>query len=751
MSDIRANIHVGGIVQGVGFRPFIHRQITGYGLKGWIRNTSQGAELEIEGPEEDVDSFVRTLSARSPKLALISYVHVTRYGDLKGYEDFSIIESRSDVQRNTLISPDVCICPACLQEMRDPSNRRYRYPFINCTDCGPRFTIIRDVPYDRRCTTMSEFEMCPDCRREYTDINDRRYHAEPTACPVCGPKLLYYKADGTPAEGDPIELAKADIRAGRIVAVKGLGGVHLAALPDDPEQVRELRRRKHRDEKPFALMCRDAEAAARYCRITDAEREALEGFRRPIVLLRKKDPSVLPYVSSNQYIGVMLPYTPVHYLLMDDGIDALIMTSANLSDLPIIYKNDEALDKLSGIADGFLLNDREIHVRCDDSLIYMLGSREYPLRRSRGYVPYPVLMDRQLPPILACGAEQKASFCLSKGDCVFPSQHIGDLKNIETYDNYADQTDHFRRMYDITPEAVACDLHPDYMSTGYAEEYAQREGIPLIRVQHHHAHMASCMADNGLDGECIGIIWDGTGYGTDGTIWGGEFLTGGYSDFTRSGHLLGIRLPGGDRAMEEIWRTGISMMLAAGAGPEEIYPVDKITIIDKMIARGYNVPVSSGMGRLFDGAASIMGIRDTVSYEGQGAVLLEAAADETVTDGYEFPLTETEDGLVMDWRPAVRAMAADRRDGVSCGIMAAKFMNGLCSAAVQMCVRIRENTGLDRTVLSGGTFQNMYMMKRLPAMLEAAGFACYTHSRVSANDEGISLGQLMIAERRSRL
>ena len=466
----------------------------------------------------------------------------------------------------TLVSPDVGICADCRRELLDPHDRRYRYPFINCTNCGPRFTIIKSVPYDRASTSMSAFPMCRDCEREFGDIRDRRYHAQPDCCPKCGPRCFYLDAGGREIPGDAVETARRELKAGRIVCVKGLGGMHLACLPE-PDIVSELRRRKRRDEKPFALMCRDTACARTLCRVTDGEAAALEGFRKPIVLLEKLEPGALAHLSENGSLGVMLPYTPLHVLLLGDDIDCLVMTSANISETPIISGNAEALEALRGIADGFLLHDRDIQTKCDDSLIRIYAGRDYPLRRSRGYVPYPVAVPVKRR-LLACGAEQKASFCLSKPGHAFPSQHMGDLKNLETLTNWEEQIEHFAKLFDIAPEAIACDMHPDYLSTAYAEERAEREGIPLLRVQHHHAHMAACMADNSLEGGCLGLVWDGTGYGSDGAIWGGELLAGGYKGFRRAGSMRPIPLAGGDAAIDEIWRVGAAMLSGAGCDTE---------------------------------------------------------------------------------------------------------------------------------------------------------------------------------------
>lgn len=731
----RAIIHICGVVQGVGFRPFVHKTVTESGLKGYIKNTSSGVELELEGERAALERFVRELPQRAPRLAVIESVSAEYTDTLAGYTDFRILHSRTETTRNTLVSPDICICDDCLRELRNPADRRYRYPFINCTNCGPRFTIIRDVPYDRANTSMSTFPMCPDCASEYGDIENRRYHAQPDCCPDCGPSAYFLNAEGNEIPGDAIETARDYLKSSKLVAVKGLGGMHLACRADMPESVNELRRRKQRDEKPFALMCRDTSCAERLCCVSAEEKEILENIQRPIVLLPKREKG-LEYISENNYIGVMLPYTPLHYLLMGDDVDALVMTSANLSDTPIMYKNEEALEKLHGIADGFLLHDREIVTRCDDSLCWVLNGREYFARKSRGYVPFPIKLHRECDGIIACGAEQKASFALSKGSYVFQSQHIGDLKNIETFENYSQQTKHFERLFDIAPRAAACDLHPDYMST----EFAKSLNIPLVQVQHHHAHMASCMADNGLDGSAIGLVWDGTGLGTDGTVWGAECLIGGYAGVDRFGSIRPIPLIGGDKAAKEIDRTAFSLLRESGCDTSGI---KNVAMYEIMLSAGFNCPVSSGMGRLFDGAAAILGIKTRCSYEGQGAVLLEATA--TASDRI-YPVVLSGDPLRFDWRDMIRAMVTDRDAGVETGVIAAGFMNTLIAMAVEMCVKAREQSGLHRVVLSGGSFQNMYIMHRLPEKLASAGFEVYIHHRVSANDEGISLGQLMVAD-----
>ena len=737
MQRIRAEIK--GIVQGVGFRPFIHRLVRDHHLLGCIRNTSSGVTLELEGEEADLAAFLQELPDRAPPLSVIEEIRTETMDGLAGYTAFSIEASERQWERRTLISPDVAVCPDCLRELQDPADRRYLFPFINCTNCGPRFTIIEDVPYDRARTSMKKFPMCERCRAEYEDIENRRYHAQPDCCPDCGPSLVFLDAEGREQPGDALEQAREVLKAGKILAVKGLGGIHLACRCDDPAIAERLRSRKHRDEKPFAVMCRDVEQVRKICEVSPEEEAILNGARKPIVLLRKKTPGMV-HISENGFIGVMLPYTPLHVLLFGDDLDVLIMTSANISDLPILSRNEDAVRKLQGIADAFLLHNRDIRTRCDDSLCWVVNGKEYFARRSRGYVPQPVTIPEGTHAILACGAEQKASFCISKRSHAFPSQHIGDLKNWETLEHYTAQIRHFENLFDLKPEALACDLHPDYLSTAYAEERTAAENIPLFRIQHHHAHMAACMADRGLTGDVIGLIWDGTGLGTDGTAWGAECLAGGYEHAERKGSILPIALPGGDLVTTEVDRTAFSLLRAAGCRTEDIANAE---LLEKQMAAGLNCPLSSGMGRLFDGVAAILGIKTRCSYEGQAAILLEAAV--TPCDGvYPYRLEGTP--LRFDWREMIACIVEEKKNGVPVGSIAARFHNTLLDMAAVMCAKTAEETGLHRVVLSGGTFQNQILVRHLPPLLREKGMEVFLHQRVSPNDEGLSLGQLMIAD-----
>ena len=732
----RIRLEVEGLVQGVGFRPTVHRLTTQLSLSGFIRNTPQGAELELEGQPDQVDQFVPLLQQQAPVLARIRRVSTVSIPPT-GEVGFHILPSVGQHAPDTQVSPDVGICEDCLREMRTPGDRRYRHPFLNCTNCGPRFTIIQSIPYDRERTAMGDFPMCEDCQAEYTDITDRRYHAQPTCCPNCGPTLTYLDGAGKAVEGDPIQLAQAQLRQGGIVAVKGLGGFHLACLP---EYASLLRQRKEREGKPLALMCADVEAARGLCHLSPEEETALTSWRRPIVLLRKRDPAP-DVLSHTPELGLMLPYTPLHYLLME-GFSALVMTSANPSDCPVFIDNQAALEGLQGIADGFLLHNRDIVTRCDDSLLRVFRGKEYPLRRSRGYVPQPVEVSCSVQGLLACGAEQKAGFALGKGQDALLSQHIGDLKNMETLEHYETQLHHFRTLFGVEVEGLACDLHPDYLSTQVAQQLAQELDVPLTQVQHHHAHMLSCMADNGLTGPCIGLIWDGTGLGTDSTIWGAECLAGDAHGFTRLGSISPILLPGGDACARDPGRIAHSLRYAAGLDADS---QDMLTL---QLKAGLNCPTASSMGRLFDGVYALLGGSSPIHYEGESAIRLEHMAQAGVTEALPVEL-ETVDGVCRFNTPALTVALLERlRQGQSPHHLAAQFMNAMVELAVQQCRFARESTSLDRVVLSGGVFQNMYLLPRILDALSAQGLRVYHHSRVSTNDEGIALGQLMAAAAR---
>ena len=758
----RVRVQIAGMVQGVGFRPFLHRLAAGLGLGGWARNTPAGVELELEGAPDAIDAFTRAVQAEPPPLAAVERVTVSPLPACRGERAFTILPSAPGAA-DTLAAPDLAPCPACLQEMADPAGRRYRYPFINCTDCGPRFSILRALPYDRAATSMAGFAMCPACAGEYADIRSRRYHAQPNCCPACGPRAFYLDEAGREVPGDPVALAQRALAAGLTVAVKGTGGIHLACDALNEEAVRRLRSRKRRGEKPLAVLCRSLDAARRLCHISEEEAAVLKSPRRPIVLLEKRAdaPALQPALaalSENRRLGILLPYTPLHVLLADGsagGPAALVLTSANRPGCPVMTDNAEALGGLQGVADGYLLHDRPIVNRCDDSLVSVWRGRAYFFRRSRGYAPQPLLLpDGAADGVLAFGAEQKAGFAAGRGRHVFLSQHIGDLKNAETLDHYRAALDAQLRLFGAAPRVVACDLHPDYLSTREARAMADGRGLPLVQVQHHWAHMASCMADNGLTGPAFGIIWDGTGLGADGAIWGCECLLGDCGGFERVGSLRPIPLPGGDAAVKQIGRTGLALAWDAGVDPavrDALLPAlpGKAALL-AMLERRVACPPASSAGRLFDGVYALLTGRADAGYDGQAPALLEALARDDLP-GRVYPTAYYDDGGVrrLDTRPLVRALCADAAAGVSRAAIARGFMDALARCALEQCRAL--NPGRLPVVLSGGVFLNQYLLREVTRLLEGDGYAVYSHRRVSPGDEGVPLGQLAVAARRSAL
>ena len=739
-------IEIEGIVQGVGFRPFLHRQAKKYNFTGWCRNTGQGVEMEAQGTEENLESFLSDFKNPEviPPLSVIENVEHKEVEPDKDETGF-VINSSKVSGHDTLITPDLATCDDCTRELFDPKDRRYRYPFINCTNCGPRFTIIKDVPYDRPLTSMGPFKMCPDCEREYKDIEDRRYHAQPVACDDCGPHLEFINNSSIEVEGkDEIEKSIDLLSKGGILAIKGLGGFHLACLIDD-KHVTELRKRKERNGKPFAIMAKSVEVVDSFLELNADEKRILTGPRKPIVLLQKKNKDDYSWLSKNDAVGVMLPYTPVHELLFDtDKYDFLVMTSANISESPVVYKNDEAFEKLKNIADGFLIHNREILRRCDDSLVSVIDGKELFYRRSRGYAPSPLYVKGDYSNILALGAEQKASFAFGKGKTVFYSQHIGDLKNMETFNHYSSQIEDFEKLFGLNPTTFVCDMHPDFLSSRHAKKLARSEEN-IVRVQHHHAHMASCMLDNRLDEKCIGVIFDGTGLGEDMTIWGSEILIGDFLSYERFGSIKPIALPGGDIVTEETDRVKASLLYSSGIDISKSYPNYKL-----MIEKKLNSPLSSGMGRLFDGVYSLVTDIDTSGYEGEAAILLEclASRNKEVEDSYTVEFVN--DGIYrFDYSKMIKEIVKDKEKGVSKNIMAIKFHNSVVSYAIKMCSMAKDKTGINKVVLSGGSFFNRILTVKIKRKLSDLGFEVYTHSRVSPGDEGIAFGQLAVAKARS--
>jgi hydrogenase maturation protein HypF len=799
MSELRsAKIHITGIVQGVGFRPFVYGLAVRFALTGWVRNTTSGVDIEVDGTKDSLDEFVQALKNELPPLARVDKFDLS-FGTPGQYTKFEILQSEIVKGAFQPISPDISTCPDCLRELFDPVNRRYRYPFINCTNCGPRFTIIKNIPYDRPNTTMAPFEMCPDCTGEYQNPFNRRFHAQPVACPTCGPKIwLEWTINDRQlsVEGDgAIYAAQKMLADGKILAVKGLGGFHLACDATSADAIAKLRLRKLRVDKPFAIMMLDTATINNHCFISKAERDLIESHQRPIVLLRRKPESkIAQEVAPKQdTIGVMLPYTPLHQLLLtitDDRPKAaiigdnrsslvLVMTSGNLSEEPIATGNDEARENLSMLADAFLMHNRDIQMRCDDSVLRVVDEKEsghlelgtkdldnqktvashdltpsfqnqiYFLRRSRGYAPDSLKLPFEVPSILATGAELKNTFCLTRELYAFLSHHIGDLENYETLRSFEGGINHFERLFRIRPEAVAYDLHPNYLSSHYALKRAELENIPAFGIQHHHAHIAACMADNGLGAHqpCIGVAFDGTGYGDDGAIWGGEFIIADYTKFERKYHLNYFPLPGGDAAIKRPARAALALLWSLGLEWSEFLPPCSDLCYEERMAlrlqleRNLNTPQTSSLGRLFDAAAALAGVRQKVNYEAQAAIEFEAAMDKTESGSYHFEIQNN----TVDTHPVFAALVTDIQNKVSVPILSARFHNGVTDMVRQVCNKIRHETGLTEIALSGGVWQNIALLERTKRGLQADGYVIYLHRQVPANDGGLSLGQALVA------
>lgn len=795
----RHRLRVQGVVQGVGFRPFVYGLAAQLRLVGWVGNDSAGVLIEVEGSPSALATFQEQLTTQPPPLAHIESLTMERIAPLHEAE-FVIVHSQAQAADSTLISPDGTVCDDCLRELFEPQDRRYRYPFINCTNCGPRFTIIRDIPYDRPLTTMAAFPMCAACQAEYDDPLNRRFHAQPNACSECGPQLSFRWSEsashalrllenGQP-ELPPLELTQQLLALGGVVAVKGLGGFHLACDGTNNQAVRTLRQRKGRVNKPFALMALNVETVRRFAEVSEAEATLLTSRARPIVLLKQKPNSLISknVAPGNRHIGVMLPYTPLHYLLLDADLNSaltpnfqplvlvMVMTSGNYVSEPIVKDNQAAFTHLSPLVDGFLLHNREIHARCDDSVMRVykrvrppelaeadsasehgmaaLGSADHhdyemPIRRSRGYAPFPVKLPFAGPSILAVGGELKSTFCLTKNQHAFMSQHIGDMENWETMQAFEQAMTHFQSLFRATPEAIVADKHPGYLSSKWAADH--RGDLPLIQVQHHHAHIAAVMAEHGHDGRrpVIGFSFDGTGYGSDGNIWGGELLLTTYTQFERLAHLKYVPLPGGDTAIKRPYRLALAHLWAADLEwADHLPPVvtcrrKERHIIQQQLERGLNAPLTSSMGRLFDAVASLLGLRHTISYEGQAAIELEAIADQAQAGTYRFDLSDRTP-IEIDAAPVLQAILTDMASGLPVATISAKFHQAVADVMLELSLRVRAQTGLSDIALSGGVFQNMTLLQRAVKALQANQFTVLTHRLVPPNDGGLALGQAAI-------
>jgi len=749
----RQAYQISGSVQGVGFRPFVYRLATELNLSGWVRNTPAGVELELQGTAAALELFGRRLPDEVPPLAVINGLEQRDLAEQPEESGFSILPS-GDGRREVQIAPDTALCPDCRRELFDPADRRFRHPFISCTNCGPRFTIVTATPYDRPLTTMAGFPLCPACQSEYDNPADRRFHAQPIACPNCGPRLSLI-----PDDPQPVSRAAGLLQQGLIVAVKGLGGFHLAVDAASSEAVARLRQRKQRDEKPFAVMVPDLATARMLAQLSPMEERLLIGPEAPIVIVRRRpDTAVSPLVApGSQWIGLVLAYTPLHQLLFaETKLAALVMTSANPADQPMISDDETAVQQLAGIADALLTHDRPIQTRTDDSVLRAF--RDMPLfyRRSRGYVPRPVPLCFDAGQLLAVGAELKNTICVSRGDQALLSQHIGDLKNEQTFDTFRQTIDQLRDILALQPTMVVCDLHPDYLST----RYAQSCGLPLQTVQHHHAHLAACMAENGLGGELIGVIFDGTGLGDDGSVWGGEFLVGGYATVRRAGHLKSVRLPGGDAAAREPWRMAVAWLYERLGDQVWRLPgmpllaTSERQVLLAMLSRGVSAPLTSSMGRLFDAAAVVVGAADRNRFDGQAAMALEALAEQAA-DAASLPGLDLCDlgnePFQLDAVRLLLALSDGCRMGVAAAELALGFHRALAEAVLAGCIRLRASTGLERVVLSGGVFQNRLLSEMVYTRLAQAGFAVFMHRLTPPNDGGIALGQVAVAAHRRDL
>jgi len=812
---MRSQIQINGTVQGVGFRPYVFGLASKNDLKGRVQNNQTGVFVDLEGGEYEIQQFIDALKTNPPPLSWIESISRQNILQYANFTDFQIVASVCSDSKSVPISADIATCSGCLREMLDPHDRRFRYPFINCTNCGPRFTIIENVPYDRAQTTMREFEMCTACRAEYEDPSNRRFHAEPTCCPECGPRVVLSVppalADGlrqavhdareidarrrstaSATRRDPVRQARQLIESGKILAIKGIGGYHLVCDALNSNAVEALRKRKYREDKPFALMANSIDIIEGYCIVSESEKELLLSPERPIVLLKRRI-NTLPTGHASAFtrvpeaiaprmntLGFMLPYTPLHYLLLENLAGPLIMTSGNVSDEPIAYTDRDASERLGNIADYYLTHNRRIHIWMDDSVVRWqnrprkrvartapriplsrkdlnrtiappadAGGSAVILRRSRGYAPAPIKTSFKFTKqILACGAELKTTFCLTRDNYAFVSHHIGDLKNLETLNSFTDGIDHYKRLFNLEPEIIAYDLHPEYLSTKYAHSGEEIE--TKIGVQHHHAHIASCLADNGAEGEVIGVAMDGLGFGTDGKLWGGEFFVADFVHAERIAHLDYVPMPGGAKAIREPWRLA-AVYLQRAFGDEFLnldlpfvkrLDRDKWSTMASMIATKTNSPETSSMGRLFDAVSALLGIREVVNYEGQAAIELEAAADSSVTGAYHFELAS--DGIIVA-ESVIRAAVADILDGRPVGEVSARFHVAVANLIADLVTNVGDNRHLTRVALSGGVFQNMFLLNKTCGLLEGRGFEVLTHSRVPTNDGGISLGQAAIA------
>lgn len=768
MSIERILIKVEGIVQGVGFRPYVYNIAISNNLKGWVNNSSEGVFIDIEGSKNSIEKFINQLEFNPPPLSKIEKINITKKNPCN-FDKFTIKESVVDKEKITLISPDIATCKECREEIFDPNNRRYFYPFTNCTNCGPRYSIIESIPYDRDNTTMKKFKMCPKCEEEYNNPSDRRFHAQPNACDHCGPHIYLADNKGIKISLDNIiedtdtipssessnnqssinkkiiEWTQKKLKEGYVFAIKGLSGFHLVCDGENDDAVKLLRERKHRPSKPFAVMMKDIDTVKKYCSINETEKEVLTGNKKPIVLLNKLNTYNLPEsIAPNQNtLGVMLPFTPLHELLFFKDINVLIMTSANNHGLPLEYINDSAIINLGNFADYFLMHNRDIFIPVDDSVSRVVLGKERIIRRARGYAPEPISF-KTTKRILSCGPNMKNTTSISRDDFLFLSPHNGDLKNVETYNHFKNNIEHFKNIFTFTPEYIVSDMHPGYYST----EYAHSSKAEVIQIQHHHAHIVSCMVENKVSNKVIGLSFDGTGYGLDGKIWGSEFLICDYDSFQRAAHLDYIEMPGGEKAVLEPWRMAVAHLhksLPQGNSYINETYGNESEVILKMIDKKLNCAETSSMGRFFDAVSSILGVCHKVSYEGQGSIELESLINSTDDTCYDYKILNNNGELVIDTITIINSIISDINNNVSKNIISQRFHNTVISFSTKICTTLRQGYKINDIVLSGGVFQNTYLLIGLTKALEKENFKVYTHSKVPTNDGGISLGQIVIA------
>ena len=744
---IAKKIVVKGIVQGVGFRPFIYKNATKNNLKGFVNNTSKGVFIEVEGYEEDITSFIEEIKHKPPVLSKVTDIKIIDK-EIEGYTNFKIIESKEEEEAITLISPDIAICDDCLRDIRDKNNRRYRYPFTNCTNCGPRFSITKKVPYDRENTTMDVFQMCSECREEYNDPLNRRFHAQPNGCSKCGPRVYICNKEGNEIiSNDPIKDIAKEIKNGKIVAIKGIGGFHLACDAKNKEVINELRKRKKRPRKPLAVMMRDIETVKKYCDVNELEERILLGNKKPILLLDKKRNSLLPKELTNYQngkLGVMLPYTPVHHILFSEDIDILVMTSANISGEPMVYKNHEAIEKLKGIADFYLMNNRHIYIPIDDSVSRVILGKERVLRNARGYAPKSMEI-KDMAYSIALGANSNNTFAIANNENIFFSNYIGDLANYNTWQHYINSLEHMKGIYKIDPKSYFYDLHPNF----YQNELLKEIKTKKIGIQHHHAHIVACMAEHSLEEEVIGIAFDGTGYGIDGKLWGGEFFICDKERFKRLAHLNYVALPGGEGAIREPWKIAISYLYDifkedyAAYVPKHLQE-KKHQIITEIIKKDINSPKASSIGRLFDAVAALLGFDAKITFQGEAAIDLENLCCRDDQSFYQYNIS-LEDGIyIIDCKPLIKSVVIEVIDGIDKELIARRFHNTIIKFTIELCEILRKEYNLSSVVLSGGVFQNEILLINVYKELIKRDFKVYIHEQIPANDEGISIGQMII-------